>query len=534
MLLSCILMVGCSSPIRMQVRQPDPPVATAASGIEADRLRTRCGTLAAGAGELLDGIRLLEARVAKGDRDATTAYNYLVGCLIGDLQRRGISPWGREVTLSGPSGDWKLVGEAPANLGGHLLLATQTLEFRGRHAQPQPILRPGIGAPVVAMMPQRARLLRHPEPLARRYLSLTAVVRFKGQTAHLCLFEPYTTRHVPLGGRDLPLAMDYSSGISVALSREKLDLFGLARTFLPQRYADTARLQMIRPYEPERIPVVLVHGLRDTPATWMPMYLGLMRDPEIRKHYQFWLFSYPTGYPITHSAMVLRRELERTRHRHPDHKDMIIVGHSMGGIVSRLLITDAGESLWHGLLGSAPAQTPLFGRNRELLEEALLFDARDDIARAVFLCTPHRGSELATNWIGRAAARLVRAPLLITETATAVSRLLGIDPVSHGMGQSPNSITSLSPQSPTLRCIELLPIRSTIPYHSMMGDRGKGDTPDSSDGVVTYHSAHLDGSASEAIIPADHGAHQHPQAIAEMRRILLEHLKAGSRSAASQ
>ncbi|NJM38630.1 MAG: alpha/beta hydrolase, partial [Akkermansiaceae bacterium] len=60
-----------------------------------------------------------------------------------------------------------------------------------------------------------------------------------------------------------------------------------------------------------------------------------------------------------------------------------------------------------------------------------------------------------------------------------------------------------------------------VPHHSIIGDRGKGDTPNSSDGVVAYWSSHLNSAASEKIVPAGHGAFDHPEAITELRRILL-------------
>jgi len=66
----------------------------------------------------------------------------------------------------------------------------------------------------------------------------------------------------------------------------------------------------------------------------------------------------------------------------------------------------------------------------------------------------------------------------------------------------------------------------TAPYHSIIGDRGKGDTPNSTDGVVPYWSSHLDGAKSELIVPGPHGSQNLPQTIAELDRILRLHLRA--------
>jgi hypothetical protein len=86
-----------------------------------------------------------------------------------------------------------------------------------------------------------------------------------------------------------------------------------------------------------------------------------------------------------------------------------------------------------------------------------------------------------------------------------------------------NSLVFLRANSPLLKSILALPMRPGVPYHSVIGDQGRGDTPDSSDGVVPYWSSHLTGAASEKIVPSGHGAHENPQGIAELARILRLH-----------
>ena len=146
-----------------------------------------------------------------------------------------------------------------------------------------------------------------------------------------------------------------------------------------------------------------------------------------------------------------------------------------------------------------------------------------EIDRAIFICAPHRGSDLATNWIGRLGSRLVRAPQLISDVTTTAINLVTVDPAGLQLQRAPNSIDTLAPNNRMVRATAALHIRDSIPYHSIMGDRGKGDTPDSSDGVVAYWSSHLDGAVSEKVVPYHHSSHQHPDAIAEVRRILKMH-----------
>jgi hypothetical protein len=123
--------------------------------------------------------------------------------------------------------------------------------------------------------------------------------------------------------------------------------------------------------------------------------------------------------------------------------------------------------------------------------------------------------------------RLITLPLTLASTLkNAVARGLGFEAGDARM--VPNGVTSLSPKNATLKVLDTLPIRA--PYNSIIGDRGRGDTPNSSDGVVPYRSAHLDGAQSEKIVPGLHASCELPQTIAEIRRILILHLKAGAKN----
>src|SRR5439155_20194320 len=83
----------------------------------------------------------------------------------------------------------------------------------------------------------------------------------------------------------------------------------------------------------------------------------------------------------------------------------------------------------------------------------------------------------------------------------------------------------LAPNDRFVLAVNKLPLTPGIPYDSIIGDRGRGNTPNSSDGVVPYWSSHLDGAQSELIVPSDHAAPRNPQAIAEVDRILKLELK---------
>jgi pimeloyl-ACP methyl ester carboxylesterase len=246
----------------------------------------------------------------------------------------------------------------------------------------------------------------------------------------------------------------------------------------------------------------------------------LRNDPSIREHYQFWFFSYPSGYPYPYSAALFRQSLDGIERAFPDHKRVVLIGHSMGGMICRLMMTDAGNKIWRDFFGASPAKTPMASATRKLLEEALVFNHRPDVETAIFISTPHRGSKFAAGWVGRIGAALVRTPRLFNSIYASTKPLLIADPAPRPLKRMPNSVDTLEPNDRFVQAVDKLPIAPGIPYHSIIGDRGRGDTPNSSDGIVPYWSSHLAGAQSELIVNSDHGAQYNPQAIQEVARIL--------------
>jgi len=192
----------------------------------------------------------------------------------------------------------------------------------------------------------------------------------------------------------------------------------------------------------------------------------------------------------------------------------------MGGSITHTLLTDAGTTLWVEAFGRPPAQTQMDPQSKRLLEEVLLFNHRREIGRVVFMSTPHRGSDLASNWIGRIGSMLVKTPSKLLTVGQTLQENLTADPAALQVKRLPNSVDTLAPNNRFVVAINKIPITKEIPYHSIIGDRGRGDSPNSSDGVVAYWSSHLDGARSEFIAPCGHGSPLNPQAISEVHRIL--------------
>jgi pimeloyl-ACP methyl ester carboxylesterase len=457
------------------------------------------------------------------DPAAQRVYNFSVARAVENVGRAKIQPWQHKIDIVGDRASYTLTTPKPANPehdpNRYDLFPTDSLKIGGTFFKTRSSIN-GIGAPLVAVARSEDPGFRQQYKLPRVYAPVTAAIRFSGQNAELEFVDPMKSGRIALGKRTFPLAVDLSAPTAMLIARERPERLGFARVMNPQKYADTARLCQLQQYDPNRTPVIFIHGLQETGASWAPMIDSLRNDAVIRERYQFWFFSYPSGYPYPYAAALFRRDLDGIKRAFPDHKRVILIGHSMGGMICRLMITDAGDKIWRDIFGTSPQQTPLSGEGRDLLENSIVFNHRPEVKRVIFVSTPHRGSAIASGWIGRIGSSLVRTPRAFASIYASMRPLEKPDPAAAHLRRMPNSVDTLAPNDRFVRSVNKLPITPGIAYHSIMGDRGRGDTPDSSDGVVPYWSSHLDGAQSELIVHSDHGAQFNPDAIREVRRIL--------------
>ena len=167
---------------------------------------------------------------------------------------------------------------------------------------------------------------------------------------------------------------------------------------------------MLEPYDPDRIPVILIHGLTSIPQMWVPTISAIESDPELRGRYQFWVFAYPTGDPIALSALKLRESLAQVYQLYPKTKDMVLISHSMGGLLSQMQAVTTKRVLWDHVFQSDADRLYAKVPPDNVVKRALIFDANPRVQRIVFICVPHRGSDLAINWIGSFGIGLISLP----------------------------------------------------------------------------------------------------------------------------
>jgi pimeloyl-ACP methyl ester carboxylesterase len=462
------------------------------------------------------------------DETARNTYNFAVGRIIATVQGAKLDPWTQPLRVPTSDGEFILTHKPDPrpqwNPALYDFTPADQFDVHGIYVTER-TTRDGIGAPIVAVGREVNKEARANFSVDRVYYGVTAIARFEGRRCVLSFEDPLAEETVRIDGKIYPLAADFTVPLAVMLARVNPKKFERSRMLNPAKYAETARVTRLQPYDPNKIVVLVIHGLMDTPATWTPMLNRLRGYKEIRQNYQFWFYSYPSGYPYPYSAAILRHELDAIEKRFPLRKPIVVIGHSMGGCISRLLITDAGDKLWMDLLKKPPEQVPLSAESRKLFTDALIFQHRPEIGRVIFISAPLRGSELASNWLGRIGSSLIRSPVALLKAGRDALKIATFGSGELRLKRIPNSVDTLAPTNRFVIAINKIPITPHIPYHTIMGDRGRGDAPNSSDGIVPYWSSHMEGAESELIVPSGHSAHQNPKAIAEVRRILMLNLK---------
>lgn len=410
----------------------------------------------------------------------------------------------------------------------------------------------GLGVPLIGIRHHPDR--DHPADKyypTRLCYPLTAIVRAEatpptpqapsgGTRLVLELHDPTDHESIQLAGRRVPLETDLTTPLAYyldqpGLKEKEVSTLGLLQ---PEKVQQLQGLYLLEPYDPNRIPVVMVHGLWSSPATWMEMFNDLRSDPQVRSRYQFCFYLYPTGNPFWVSAAQMRKQLAEFRQtfdptntaRSLDQK--VLVGHSMGGLLSRLQTVDSGNEFWRIVSERHFNELNADPETKQHLSNLFYFRPNPSVQRVVTIGTPHRGSRFSngfTQWLG---TKLIAFPM---QTMASRQELFRRNPDFFRpqiAARVMTSIDDLRPESPMLAATLAARAGPWVRYHNVVGDQPRTGLTSwfssRGDGVVSVESARLDDLpqlASQIVVPEDHVTlHRHPQSIAEVRRVLLEHL----------
>ncbi len=347
----------------------------------------------------------------------------------------------------------------------------------------------------------------------------------------LDLVDPILVPRVGAPPSELPVESDFTTPLAYMWSRSDLKRYRWKGLIHPGAALGRANLMLLRPYEPNKIPVVMVHGLISTPLAWIPMINELLRDPIIQQRYQFMLYMYPTGVPIPIAAAGLRESLLKARQMYnPDGRDpafdeMVLLGHSMGGLLSHEMALYSGDKFWQ--LNSDYRFDRIIGDSETLseLKRYLFFEPVPSVKRVVFLATPHRGSDYSHNVIGRVGSSLIGE---VDHISDLLSKLIKDNPdaFARNFQRLPSSIETLNTNDKMLLALLAMQPNPKVRFHSIIGSERPGGVEDTTDGVVPYRSASLKGPEieSELIVRSGHGVQKSHGAINEVQRILWKHV----------
>ncbi|MFH0342405.1 MAG: esterase/lipase family protein [Chromatiales bacterium] len=399
---------------------------------------------------------------------------------------------------------------------------------------------PGLGAPLAAstrpidssrpsgdMVAPRLQvpvtvLLRIPD--ARR-----ALVQGRPLTGTLEMHLAWDAESVSIAGEQVPLENEPSAALALTftgvpiMELETLGLLGRLTGLL----RDRPPLVSATPYRPGLIPVVFVHGTASSVVRWMEMYNRLLADPEIRSRFQFWFFQYDSGNPIALSALHLREALTTAvvrldpEGRDPALRRMVLIGHSQGGLLVKMQVISSGDQLWNAVSRKPLDQLQLSDQTRDLLRRGFFVEPLPTVSRAIFICTPHRGSYVAGR---RVLANLTRQLLTLPFALTGMAAEINRNPDAARVGFVPTAVDNMSPGHPFILGLQAIPVAPSVTVNSIIAVEGDGPIEQGDDGVVKYSAAHIEPVESELVVRSNHSAQGNPHTIEEVRRILRLHV----------
>jgi pimeloyl-ACP methyl ester carboxylesterase len=409
---------------------------------------------------------------------------------------------------------------------------------------------PGIGAPLAASIePIGATTTKQDAYIPLRMkIPVTAFLRLddprgalksgrlKGE---LEFYTPDSARSIKVNGVEVPIEFETTSALALTLEGSPVWDFEIAGFRSGDFTVGAQRLGifMLHPHRTGRIPVVLVHGTASSPARWAELVNELENDPRFWEHYELWLFIYNTGNPIAYSGMLLRDALTKAvaeldpEGKDPGLKQMVVIGHSQGGLLTKMTVVDTGMHLWP--FSVPPEELTVSAETRELLSQALLLKPLPFVKRVVFIATPHGGSYQALGFLGRLGSWFVNLPGRFVKLNVELLTLQTKGLYMGTAGGIPTSITNMTPGNPFIQNLASVPIADGVVAHSIIAVDGDGPVKEGGDGVVKYVSAHIDGVASEKVVRSSHSVQGNPEAIQEVKRILIEHARGLSRPKAA-
>ncbi|MCH7293964.1 esterase/lipase family protein [Acinetobacter higginsii] len=375
-----------------------------------------------------------------------------------------------------------------------------------------------------------------------RYLSVTAVAQPLKQTQvedllrdaalEIKLIDPFRHDEVQVAGGNYLLTANYSAPYGLWLAENNLGGTGYKSLIDRKEQLSMPHLFMLEPYQPNKKIIIFIHGLASSPEAWITLTNDILGDDNLRKQYQVWQVFYSTNMPILESRAQIYALLKQAFSMHDPKdaamSDAVLIGHSMGGIISRLIMGQ-GDIRQQAVeaINNEKAHDFIFS---PAVSKRFIFRPIDQINRVIFIATPHKGTAYADRWFTLALRKVIHLPSkFLTAAEVAVKeKKIDLQQMKNNLssGIIENGPSDLSYQSKFMKMSQdVQPIKG-LAYHSIIGNITQSQDPKKmTDGIVPYTSSHLEGALSEKIIQGGHSIQEKPEAILELRRILKLHAK---------
>ena len=399
--------------------------------------------------------------------------------------------------------------------------------------------RPGLGASLAADATPSVREVGFQlEPELK--VPVTALLRFETSRRALAegwlrgrieIYPAFEPSEVAIAGQSVPLETDTSTAFAFGLSNPKVWQSELSG-FFNGNFFDRADAQLLglEPYRRGQIPVIFIHGTGSSPGRWANLINDLQSDPVIREGFQFWTFSYASGNPTSFTAERLREAIEEAVAKlDPQGTDralqnIVLIGHSQGGLIAKWLTIDSGSRLWDALSTKPPESLRVSPATAQLLRRVFFVKPVPEARRVIFIATPQHGSFIADSPIGEVLTRFVTPAAPVLEALRDLTEDNAAELRNHPEHAPSGSVWSMDPDNPLLKAFSAIPVSPKVAAHSIVAVSGNGPVETGDDGVVSYRSAHIPEAASELVVRSDHSVQSNPYTVAEVRRILLLHL----------
>lgn len=398
--------------------------------------------------------------------------------------------------------------------------------------------QPGFGVPLVAFaLPCSDRpicRLYPPEGVFRpatMWLEASSGVGVQDDKPVLVLQNPVLQPEHAAGENRYDLAEDVSAPYAQLLERTRLKRLAWWGMIGGAEVGKRSGLFLLDDYDPNKTPIIMIHGVAGSPLIWARLSNAIMGDPELHRRYQIWHIVYQSNAPLLVERYRVQHYIDEAWNvvdpdgHAPARQGVVLIGHSMGGVIARLLCAQSTPDVWNAAFSEPFDSLHADATDLSTLKNVFQFKPYPGVDEIIFMAAPQRGSPSADGLLGRLVGLLAWRHI---EEMTGLMRIVAenpkaIQPALESILRTGHitSITSLRPDEPVTLADEKLMPAPGVRYDTIAGVLPGVKPP--GDGYVPLSSALFPGSTTTLIVHSDHKVPNRPEAIADVLKILREH-----------